>query len=638
MGLFDNFPYTNFHELNLDWILKVLKDIETTIDQFVSLNIIKYADPIQWDITRQYPKNTIVVDPISGTAYISADNVPQGVPLSNTDYWSVVFDLGRFITLASQNFANSYEAVLTTTATMPTAQGHWVVWNSILYEALNDIHVGDAYVVASDDDPSSGNIKKTTVEIFTDRIIAQIRQEILDRQAADTALSGRIDQEILDRQAADTTLGNDINTVANNLSTEHNDRITADNLLQGAINSEVTARQQLETMLVTAISTNNEGNRITFNAPYTVGTIIWWNGDLYRVNANVSASDNIAANVTETSIANELKNSYGALEFFRNKKVLVAGDSLSNEEVNPPNWVVSFRNELAKVNATVDNISFGGSSWSDGNNPNTGLAYKITHTNISDYDILIIESGTNDCTGQIAIGSWSTTSGYNTFIGAIWEVFNYITTNNADLKVYWCIPPKRDLPNSQYPTPIPLNVYRAAIQSMCRYFNWGMIDWNCGLPNLNPLNTNIKNAFIPDALHPSSAYAPIIADYTIKKIIAGGDTSIGNVLAQCEYTSFGAGATGILRLNYDTSGHVHAEFQLTLVNVSQPVKLFNISSDAAPLYMLPMLFTQGGLPCTFEYITDAFYLVPKTTITGDYLICQIDYSLDKLISRGVWSF
>ena len=207
MGLFDNFPYTNFHELNLDWILKVLKDIENTIDEFVSLNIIKYADPIQWDIVRQYPKNTIVIDPVSGTAYISVDNVPQGVPLSNTDYWSVVFDLGRFVTLASQNFALSYEPVLTTTATVPTVDGGWVVWNSILYEALNDIHIGDMYV-------ENGNIKKTPVEEFFNRLKAEITtnanniaQEILDRQAADTALGGRIDQEILDRHAADTALG-----------------------------------------------------------------------------------------------------------------------------------------------------------------------------------------------------------------------------------------------------------------------------------------------------------------------------------------------------------------------------------------------------------------------------------------------
>jgi hypothetical protein len=39
MGMFDHFPYTNFHELNLDWILQALKEIEKTMDQFVSLSV-----------------------------------------------------------------------------------------------------------------------------------------------------------------------------------------------------------------------------------------------------------------------------------------------------------------------------------------------------------------------------------------------------------------------------------------------------------------------------------------------------------------------------------------------------------------------------------------------------------------------
>lgn len=35
MGLFDHFPYTNVHELNLDWVLANLKDI---IDEIASLD------------------------------------------------------------------------------------------------------------------------------------------------------------------------------------------------------------------------------------------------------------------------------------------------------------------------------------------------------------------------------------------------------------------------------------------------------------------------------------------------------------------------------------------------------------------------------------------------------------------------
>lgn len=87
------YPYSNFHDLNLDWILNVLKDWEARLEQFVSLNTVKYADPIQWDITSQYSTNTLVVDPQNGTAFISVQPVPSGVQLSNTDYWSPVFSL-----------------------------------------------------------------------------------------------------------------------------------------------------------------------------------------------------------------------------------------------------------------------------------------------------------------------------------------------------------------------------------------------------------------------------------------------------------------------------------------------------------------------------------------------------------------
>ena len=250
MGMFDHFPYTNFHELNMDWILQALKEIEQTMDQFVSLNIIKYADPIQWNITSQYSKNTIVIDPISGTAYISVENVPSGVSLSNTEYWSVVFDLSRFITMASQNFANSYEPITTTTATISTDKGKWLVWDNILYEALNDIHVGDRYVI-------NGNIRKTTVETFVERIKAAISQEILDRISADNALQVNIDAEVLARQQADQGLQNNIDAevlarqqadqdLQNNIDAEVLARQQADQDLQNNIDAEVLARQQAD--------------------------------------------------------------------------------------------------------------------------------------------------------------------------------------------------------------------------------------------------------------------------------------------------------------------------------------------------------------------------------------------------------
>ena len=59
--------------------------------EMIPLSVITYADPIQWDITTQYSQNTVVVDPQTGTAYLSTQPVPSGVQITNTDYWTPVF-------------------------------------------------------------------------------------------------------------------------------------------------------------------------------------------------------------------------------------------------------------------------------------------------------------------------------------------------------------------------------------------------------------------------------------------------------------------------------------------------------------------------------------------------------------------
>ena len=42
MALFENFPYTNFHELNLDWLLGAVKKIDGRVDQLETAEDIDY--------------------------------------------------------------------------------------------------------------------------------------------------------------------------------------------------------------------------------------------------------------------------------------------------------------------------------------------------------------------------------------------------------------------------------------------------------------------------------------------------------------------------------------------------------------------------------------------------------------------
>lgn len=155
--MFNQYPYLNIQDLNLDYILKAIREMRYEVTNFVSINAIKYADPIQWNITSQYEKNTIVIDPVTGTAYISVAPVPAGVALTRPEYWTVVFDLGSFVTRAAQNFTDHWESETTTTATFASNAGDWLVWGDVLYKALTNITAGDTYVVGS-------NIEHFTIE------------------------------------------------------------------------------------------------------------------------------------------------------------------------------------------------------------------------------------------------------------------------------------------------------------------------------------------------------------------------------------------------------------------------------------------------------------------------------------------
>ena len=87
--LFANYPYTDLHELNLDWILKIIKELDHEVDDFVAFNKITWAG--EWDGNKSYTAWNIVQDG-DGNGYLSLRAVPKNVPLSNTEYWQKVAD------------------------------------------------------------------------------------------------------------------------------------------------------------------------------------------------------------------------------------------------------------------------------------------------------------------------------------------------------------------------------------------------------------------------------------------------------------------------------------------------------------------------------------------------------------------
>lgn len=79
-----NYPYTNFHELNLDWILSNIKQIESSVES-IRKNLPKFANPPEWNSERTYASNEEVV--YQGFIFIALRDVPQGVGLGDSNYW-----------------------------------------------------------------------------------------------------------------------------------------------------------------------------------------------------------------------------------------------------------------------------------------------------------------------------------------------------------------------------------------------------------------------------------------------------------------------------------------------------------------------------------------------------------------------
>lgn len=176
-GVFENFPYTNTHDLNLDWVIEEVKKLSINLADFIKINTIKYADPIGWNITKQYEANTVVIDQSTGNAYISTKPVPSGVAITNTDYWTPIFNYeARIRELMSQIAIADEGSKTTASANRTVGDLVWLSWK--LYRVTANILKDNAYALGV-------NIIATTIE-------TEIKNEINNRISSDNTIQTQV--------------------------------------------------------------------------------------------------------------------------------------------------------------------------------------------------------------------------------------------------------------------------------------------------------------------------------------------------------------------------------------------------------------------------------------------------------------
>ena len=456
-----NRPYDinhHYYMYDIGWLIDKIQEVSDELDQAIDLRTIHYADPINWDITTQYQANTVVVDNKTGVAYISSQNVPAGVLLTNTIYWNPIFNYNDAINKLMSTIAYNEED--SPTATAAHAKNSFIYSNAVLYQAVRDIAEGDAL-------KAGANIQLVTL---SDSIIALINDTLTDalnavsieagaRAEADNKLSQDIAAEAGARAGADNKLSEDIAAEAerrknadanyigeNKVSTvTGDDTRTAGNITDTADNIVIHGKKSI-------LIDSDGAYTLNVGGPCT---------EVYDVNKNDSVKgthtinrNNITMTITgKTNItakdiavsaeAVSINNTTPSLPIVfpdktidlheldnigSNKRVIIAmGDSLG-AGITAPNvrstygWLYQLRDRTNKnltVYTNLDIVIEGNSGFASTAPFLTQIKHIISNNNINPADVtdIIIFSGTNDCE---YIDS--------TLGGALDEFFTYVKT------------------------------------------------------------------------------------------------------------------------------------------------------------------------------------------------------------------
>lgn len=248
------FPHSRSYDGDLGYIIKVVTELAKKYNTFFEYNTIKFADPINWDITKQYPAFMIVFDQEHDCSMISKQPVPAGIDITNTDFWSFVGPLlidgiaRQKIDRILRFVTNIYEP--DTTASANRSIGSFLVIAGELYKIIAPVTAGDTYTTGV-------NVIKTTIEnmitelIPVDTVLNSSSYNAISNHAVSIKFDA-LDDEVLNILASIGDIIHDLGDINTYLDS-----------LKNAIDAEASARAAADSVLsarIDAIGTLSEGS------------------------------------------------------------------------------------------------------------------------------------------------------------------------------------------------------------------------------------------------------------------------------------------------------------------------------------------------------------------------------------------
>lgn len=245
---------------------------------------------------------------------------------------------------------------------------------------------------------------------------------------------------------------------------------------------------------------NKDGTFIS-DAPYTD---IAFYGRIYTIPADsVYAFVNISHSATHQGV-----NSIVNFKITKSEKILCIGDSttwLDDRQMNDDNATrfMGYQKVLERAGYRVASAGFNGCSYGDnGSDPSIHAGIVDAQYDVSGYDVIILFGGLNDDLYQIPVGDVPATysPSYNiaTMLGGLGDIIRYIRQNNTTAKIILCTMLKSQSLARPYDQAVE---YANGIKDMAQYASCYLCDIFQNL-NIQPFTAAFTANFY-DSTHPN---------------------------------------------------------------------------------------------------------------------------------------